>query len=551
MSELPENLIQQLRSGDGKGSEQLYELYYERVYALTYGILQNSADAQDAVQQTFIRVFQKIPTLKDDTAFNGWLMKIAQNESLKLLKSRKPSISIDDCTEAELSEPNYDERMLPEEALAHKETCRILHECIETLSAEQREAMTLFYFHEMKIKEIAELMDCSEATVKTRLFYARRHIADAWESHEGVRARSFNGAVLPVGEVFARLLRQETEQKRPKAAVWKGIMPSLYTSDSAGMAAGTTSGAALAVKVAAGAMACVIASACIAGFAAIGGDDDGKAGIFYGGFGQGQQEAQSATIPPEFPTYPYEPINVPRNQGMQQGNQYNNNNTFAGIPAAQQQQEVQNDQNNPAPVTSTQPTGENGYSLPENPQQRSQNQSEEIEPQSQTQSQTYDISMFAGRYINVNPNFSTTELEVDVNGAFSGKVYYNNPISPSHYKDKEDYDDPRTFTSFSGYLGSLTKIDEYTYSCELQWGSIDYGTVNGPGPMVEDSAPIYAYLPGKSYGQNGDPIRSYLTGLFYVESNQIAPGKLGKKGLDFSLLKPCWSYHIPSFEAAD
>lgn len=411
--------------------------------------------------------------------------------------------------------------------------------------------MTLFYFHEMKIKEIAELMDCSEATVKTRLFYARRHIADAWESHEGVRTRSFNGAVLPVGEVFARLLRQETEQKRPKAAVWKGIMPSLYTSDSAGMAAGTTSGAALAVKVAAGAMACVIASACIAGFAAIGGDDDGKAGIFYGGFGQGQQEAQSATIPPEFPTYPYEPINVPRNQGMQQGNQYNNNNTFAGIPAAQQQQEVQNDQNNPAPVTSTQPTGENGYSLPENPQQRSQNQSEEIEPQSQTQSQTYDISMFAGRYINVNPNFSTTELEVDVNGAFSGKVYYNNPISPSHYKDKEDYDDPRTFTSFSGYLGSLTKIDEYTYSCELQWGVIEYGTVNGPGPMVEDSAPIYAYLPGKSYGQNGDPIMSYLTGLFYVESNQIAPGKLEKKGLDFSLLKPCWSYHIPSFEAAD
>lgn len=113
MSELPENLIQQLRSGDGKGYEKLYELYYERVYALTYGILQNSADAQDAVQQTFIRVFQKIPTLKDDTAFNGWLMKIAQNESLKLLKSRKPSISIDDCTEAELSEPNYDERMLP------------------------------------------------------------------------------------------------------------------------------------------------------------------------------------------------------------------------------------------------------------------------------------------------------------------------------------------------------------------------------------------------------------------------------------------------------
>lgn len=511
MSELPENLIQQLRSGDGKGYEKLYELYYERVYALTYGILQNSADAQDAVQQTFIRVFQKIPTLKDDTAFNGWLMKIAQNESLKLLKSRKPSISIDDCTEAELSEPNYDERMLPEEALAHKETCRILHECIETLSAEQREAMTLFYFHEMKIKEIAELMDCSEATVKTRLFYARRHIADAWESHEGVRARSFNGAVLPVGEVFARLLRQATEQKRPKAAVWKGIMPSLYTSDSAGMAAGTASGAALAVKVAAGAMACVIASACIAGFAAIGGDDDGKAGIFYGGFGQGQQEAQSATIPPEFPTYPYEPINVPRNQGMQQGNQYNNNNTFAGIPAAQQQQEVQNDQNNPAPVTSTQPTGENGYSLPENPQQRSQNQSEEIEPQSQTQNQTDDFSLFAGNYYN---SIEDTSFVLNADGMYKW-VEIRGTLESAPWE---------------GPFTDLTKIDDYTYKFTLHANNADLDEYWADYYKNEEFT-VYAYLAGKPYETLDE---YYLIKVLQEDMDNISGKRLAHKGINFS-----------------
>lgn len=558
MSELPENLIQQLRAGDGKGYEKLYELYYERVYALAYGILQNSADAQDAVQQTFIRVFQKITTLKDDTAFNGWLMKIAQNESLKLFKSRKPSISIDDCTEAELSEPNDDDRMLPEEALAHKETCRILHECIETLSPEQREAMTLFYFHEMKVKEIADLMDCSEATVKTRLFYARRHIADAWESHEGVKARRFSGVMLPVGEIFARLLRQETEQKRPKAAAWKGIIPALYTSDSAGMAAGTTSGSALAVRIAAGVMASMIAAACIAGFAAIGGDD-GKAGNFYGGFGKGQQEAQSSTVSPAYPTYPYEPINVPQNQSQwMQPIVQNNANNVTPVNEQQQPEDLQ-ELSAPAP---TQPENQNNVSPAEetqNRQQETQNRQEATQPQQETQDKTVDFSLFAGKYINRNNGI--TELTLNKDGTFLGKTPNSSPV----YNEKTEeylYIPDNAVASFYGVLKSYTKMDEYDYALDVDY--IVYTYKDGYETKVSPTESIYALLPGKPYTEEESEKQNYFIDVYIGELFMGTSGRLEKKGLDFYSIQPVYRasdwgidkdddpyYHIPNFIADD
>ena len=534
MIKLPENLIQSLRSGDGKAYEELYGLYFERIYALSYGILQNHSDAQDAVQQTFIRVYQKLPTLKNDDAFSGWIMKIAQNESLKLLKSRKTILSLEDCTEPELSETEIDDSSIPEEALEHNETCRILHQCIETLSAEQRETVTLFYFHEMKIKEIAELMECSEATAKTRLFYARRHIADEWEKRAGAKSYKLGGVMLPVGEAFVRLLRKEIQQKKRQSETWKEILPSLYLPGSSGTMPGGVLGNTLAVKLVAGIMACVIAATCMAGFAAMGEKDDKKSGSAFGGFGTGQQKAQNSTLSPVIPTSAYDPISAMQNQ---QDLPVSQNYADNAVPVNGQQIETQN-RSNVAPPTTAQPETQNSTQAPTTPaatQPETRNLSQDLLSsgimQTATKNKTEDFSMFADSYqvSGVGGGLSKT-MTLDADGTFLGSTCSSD--------DSLYYNDSNTKFQIDMYFGVFTdikRIDEYTYSFKIS--HIQYTSAKGESVDIDGSGEIvYAYLPGKplyslpsTYAYSHYLLPFKDDDYYYRENN----GLLHEKCLDF------------------
>lgn len=271
MVEITQELLDDLRAGRSEAYETLYDLYYEPVYTLTYGILQNYDDAQDAVQQTFIHVFRKLSTLKNEGSFSAWLMKIANNEALMILRKRKNTPVPDEDIDAKLLEQSVDEPMLPATMAERHDTAESLRRIIGKLPYEQRETLVLYYYHQRKTREIAAIMDCSESTAKSRLRYARASVKKEVEKWEKKHGEKFRGvAAAPFGEVAVQLLQKESKNRYRKK-IWKSILPSLYTtSGSAGVFA--TAGSSLIVKLAAGAAACMIAATGIAGIASSGGN---------------------------------------------------------------------------------------------------------------------------------------------------------------------------------------------------------------------------------------------------------------------------------------
>lgn len=215
MEKMQSGMLDAMRKGDPVGYEQLYDRYSKRIYAMTYGMLQNHTDAEDAVQNTFIHVYEKLYTLKDYNSFDSWLEKIAYNEALLLIRKRKKMTLFNDDLEAKVTDQIQDELMLPEEIAERRDTAEKICSIIAELPEAQRQTLVLFYYNNLKIKQIAEVMNCGENTVKSRLYYARRSIGKAVDDLEKRGEKLHSGAVLPFGELFARLLLEDAERMDP------------------------------------------------------------------------------------------------------------------------------------------------------------------------------------------------------------------------------------------------------------------------------------------------------------------------------------------------
>lgn len=215
MEKMQSGMLDAMRKGDPVGYEQLYDRYSKRIYAMTYGMLQNHTDAEDAVQNTFIHVYEKLYTLKDYNSFDSWLEKIAYNEALLLIRKRKKMTLFNDDLEAKVTDQIQDELMLPEEIAERRDTAEKIRSIIAELPEAQRQTLVLFYYNNLKIKQIAEVMNCGENTVKSRLYYARRSIGKAVDDLEKKGEKLHSGAVLPFGELFARLLLEDAERMDP------------------------------------------------------------------------------------------------------------------------------------------------------------------------------------------------------------------------------------------------------------------------------------------------------------------------------------------------
>ncbi len=215
MEKMQSGMLDAMRKGDPVGYEQLYDRYSKRIYAMTYGMLQNHTDAEDAVQNTFIHVYEKLYTLKDYNSFDSWLEKIAYNEALLLIRKRKKMTLFNDDLEAKVTDQIQDELMLPEEIAERRDTAEKIRSIIAELPEAQRQTLVLFYYNNLKIKQIAEVMNCGENTVKSRLYYARRSIGKAVDDLEKRGEKLHSGAVLPFGELFARLLLEDAERMDP------------------------------------------------------------------------------------------------------------------------------------------------------------------------------------------------------------------------------------------------------------------------------------------------------------------------------------------------
>ena len=205
-------LAARIKVGDEGAFEEMYRKSERLVYATCYGILRNNEDARDAAQETYITLYNKIDTLSDDHLLLGWIKTIAANKALDMYRRKKGDISYDDAVESdEILRGNDDLECLPDTYIYVDEKREILRRIMhEQLSDVQYQTVILYYYDELPITKIAELMNCPEGTVKTRLKAARILIRSGIEKYEKDNDDKFAAAAaLPF---MSRFLSAEAER---------------------------------------------------------------------------------------------------------------------------------------------------------------------------------------------------------------------------------------------------------------------------------------------------------------------------------------------------
>ena len=173
-------LVELAKTGDQQAIAQLYEQTSCRAYYLAKQLVKDEDQAQDIVQDAYVKVFTNLPLLEQVENFQGWLNTIVVNRSKDYLKKKKPMLFSQMVSEEdEGSELDFEDEggyFSPDQKVDYAETKRLIQGMIDRLPQEQRMAIVLFYLEEMPVKQIARVMECSEGTVKSRLNYGRKAI---------------------------------------------------------------------------------------------------------------------------------------------------------------------------------------------------------------------------------------------------------------------------------------------------------------------------------------------------------------------------------------
>ena len=190
-------LVQKATVGDRAAFEELYRMTCRSVYFTCLGLLKDEQEAQDITQDVYLTVFEQLGTLEDAGKFKPWLYRIAANKSIKRLKKKQPSLLDDEQLENLETEDN--ENFLPEEYALNADKRKLVLEITRKVCTDiQYQTILLYYFNELSVAEIAEIMECLEGTVKNRLSVARSKIKEGvlqYEKKSGDKLHSF--AAIP------------------------------------------------------------------------------------------------------------------------------------------------------------------------------------------------------------------------------------------------------------------------------------------------------------------------------------------------------------------
>ena len=174
------HLVELSKEGDQEAIAQLYDRTSKRAYYLAKQLVKDEDQAQDIVQDAYVKVFTNLHLLEQVENFQGWLNTIVVNKSKDYLKKKKPMLFSQMVSEEdEGSELDFEDEggyFSPDKRVDYTETKRLIQGMIDRLPQEQRMAIVLFYLEEMPVKQIARVMECSEGTVKSRLNYGRKAI---------------------------------------------------------------------------------------------------------------------------------------------------------------------------------------------------------------------------------------------------------------------------------------------------------------------------------------------------------------------------------------
>jgi RNA polymerase sigma-70 factor, ECF subfamily len=172
-----EMLLENIAGGDRNAMHTLYARHNVRVYRFVLRMLRDTTAAEDLVSQVFLDVWRTATQFEGRSQVSTWLLSIARFKALTALRQRKyEDIDQDDVMDI------ADQADTPEASLDRSRTSAILRSCVAKLSPAHREIVNLVYYHEKSVEEVATLIGIPASTVKTRMFYARKQLADLLKS---------------------------------------------------------------------------------------------------------------------------------------------------------------------------------------------------------------------------------------------------------------------------------------------------------------------------------------------------------------------------------
>jgi RNA polymerase sigma-70 factor, ECF subfamily len=168
-----EALIARIADGDRLAMKVLFARHQVRTYRFLLRIVRNEATAEDLISEVFLEVWRQAGKFEGRSTVSTWMLSIARFKALSALR-RRGEEELDDEAAAAIEDQADD----PEVMLAKKDKGAVLRQCLTKLSAEHREIIDLVYYHEKSVEEVAGIVGIPEATVKTRMFYARKKLSE-------------------------------------------------------------------------------------------------------------------------------------------------------------------------------------------------------------------------------------------------------------------------------------------------------------------------------------------------------------------------------------
>jgi len=172
-------LLGRIAAGDRLAFETLYRAYFPRLSRFVGRMARNAALIEEVVNDTMLVVWQKAGTFNGSCKVSTWVFAIAYRKTLKGLRQT------DDPVESDAALYEDDSGNQPEQAVNRQQLRQTVAEALDQLPAAQRAVMVLTYYHDMAYSDIAEVVECPQNTVKTRMFHAGHRLKDLlWNERE-------------------------------------------------------------------------------------------------------------------------------------------------------------------------------------------------------------------------------------------------------------------------------------------------------------------------------------------------------------------------------
>lgn len=194
MSFIAADVIEKVLQGDGDSFTSLVDAYQRPVYNLCSRMLGNAQEAEDAAQETFWKAYQALDRYDPKRSFITWLLSIAAHHCIDQQRKRRIQFTdIELLPDGGLADPEPG----PEGAVSRSEEDEGMHQLLNSLQPLDRAAIILKYWYEFSEVEIANALNLTQSAVKSRLFRARRQLAEEWESKQNEKVSSGEQHVSP------------------------------------------------------------------------------------------------------------------------------------------------------------------------------------------------------------------------------------------------------------------------------------------------------------------------------------------------------------------